>query len=70
MSLSVFLDHLGQVYTCGYGALGLGPEIIESLKLEKIKGLKQVSKIYASTDYAAALTGILNRTTHFKQAHV
>ncbi|KAG1504675.1 hypothetical protein G6F52_012162 [Rhizopus delemar] len=53
---SVFLDHLGQVYTCGYGALGLGPEMIESLKLEKVKGLEQVSKIYASTDYAAALT--------------
>ncbi|RCH87809.1 Williams-Beuren syndrome chromosome region 16 protein [Rhizopus azygosporus] len=53
---SIVLTEDGHVYSCGYGALGLGPEMIESLELKEIKGLEKVVKVYASTDYAAALT--------------
>lgn len=54
---SIILTEDGHIYSCGYGALGLGPEMIESLELKEIKGLEKVVKVYASTDYAAALTG-------------
>ncbi|KAI9251958.1 regulator of chromosome condensation 1/beta-lactamase-inhibitor protein II [Sporodiniella umbellata] len=52
---SVFLTKQGQVYTCGFGALGCG-EGVESLVPKKIHGLDNVQRVFASTDYAAALT--------------
>ncbi|KAI8364461.1 regulator of chromosome condensation 1/beta-lactamase-inhibitor protein II [Choanephora cucurbitarum] len=53
---SVFLTKGGNVYTCGYGALGLGNNAIQTLEPKEIKELKEIKKIYASTDYAAAIT--------------
>ncbi|CAO3702618.1 unnamed protein product [Rhizopus stolonifer] len=53
---SVFLTSDGLVYTCGYGALGLGFETLETLELKKVEGLDNIVKIFATTDYAAALS--------------
>ncbi|KAI8970324.1 regulator of chromosome condensation 1/beta-lactamase-inhibitor protein II [Mycotypha africana] len=53
---SVFLKDNGKVYTCGYGALGLGKDTLQTLQLTEVDGLENVERIYAATDYAAALT--------------
>ncbi|KAL1925587.1 uncharacterized protein VTP21DRAFT_470 [Calcarisporiella thermophila] len=54
---SLVLTDEGRIYTCGYGALGLGDEVIETLKPTLVKGIEdRVVKIYATTDYAAAIT--------------
>lgn len=55
---SVILTRDGNVYTCGYGALGLGKETIQTLELSLVKELenKQIVKVFATTDYAAAIT--------------
>lgn len=53
---SVLLTKDGNVHTCGYGALGLGKDIIQTLKCTQIEGLSNVAKIFAATDYAAAIT--------------
>ncbi|KAJ2224877.1 hypothetical protein IWW45_007998 [Coemansia sp. RSA 485] len=45
----------GHVYTCGYGALGLGPEITSVLEPRRIQSLRAVSRIWASTDRCLAL---------------
>ncbi|KAI9013814.1 regulator of chromosome condensation 1/beta-lactamase-inhibitor protein II [Phycomyces nitens] len=54
---SVILTEDGRVHSCGYGALGHGKDTIESLVLREIEGLKDVERIFATTDYAAAITG-------------
>lgn len=54
---SVILTNEGNVYTCGYGALGLGKETIQTLELSQVKGLKNINRVFATTDYAAALSG-------------
>ncbi|KAI9318649.1 regulator of chromosome condensation 1/beta-lactamase-inhibitor protein II [Dichotomocladium elegans] len=53
---SVVLTEDGSVHTCGYGALGLGEGVIETLKLQRIPGLSNVQRVFATTDYAAAIT--------------
>ncbi|KAI8082752.1 regulator of chromosome condensation 1/beta-lactamase-inhibitor protein II [Halteromyces radiatus] len=53
---SVILTDEGQVYTCGYGSIGLGKEVIETLSLQKVKGLDKIIRVFAATDYAAALS--------------
>ncbi|CDH51642.1 williams-beuren syndrome chromosomal region 16protein homolog [Lichtheimia corymbifera JMRC:FSU:9682] len=53
---SVVLTDDGAVHTCGYGALGLGKDIIETLSLKRIPGLKDIKRVFATTDYAAAIT--------------
>ncbi|KAG2206850.1 hypothetical protein INT47_007607 [Mucor saturninus] len=54
---SVILASDGQVYTCGYGALGLD-KVIQTLEPTLVQGLsnKEIIKVFASTDYAAALS--------------
>jgi hypothetical protein len=39
--------------------LGLGKETIQTLELTRIKGLSNIIKVFAATDYAAAITGII-----------
>lgn len=56
-TFGLLLTQSGKVYTCGYGALGLGRNKNQILMPEQIKGLSGVRKIVASTDYAAAITG-------------
>lgn len=53
---SVLLTKDGNVYTCGYGALGLGKDKIQTLESTQVKGLSNVAKVFAATDYAAAIT--------------
>jgi alpha-tubulin suppressor-like RCC1 family protein len=53
---SVILTKDGRVYTCGYGSLGLGKDIIQTLEPTRVEGLSDIVKIYAATDYAAAIT--------------
>ncbi|CAO3619255.1 unnamed protein product [Cunninghamella echinulata] len=53
---SVILTDDGKVYTCGYGSLGLGTDIIETLSIKQVNGLNNISKVFAATDYAAALS--------------
>lgn len=55
---SVILTKDGDVYTCGYGSLGLGKETIQVLEPTLVKGLSNIVKIYAATDYAAAITSM------------
>jgi alpha-tubulin suppressor-like RCC1 family protein len=45
----------GNVHTCGYGALGVGKKTIQSLELLHVKELKDIIKVFATTDYAAAI---------------
>ncbi|CAO3616745.1 unnamed protein product [Cunninghamella blakesleeana] len=53
---SVILTDDGKVYTCGYGSLGLGTDMIETLEIKQVKELKNIIKVFAATDYAAALS--------------
>ncbi|KAF9930071.1 Williams-Beuren syndrome chromosome region 16 protein [Linnemannia zychae] len=55
-TFGLLLTESGKVYTCGYGALGLGRDKTQILMPERIPGLFGVRKIAASTDYAAAIT--------------
>ncbi|KAG0071789.1 Williams-Beuren syndrome chromosome region 16 protein [Linnemannia elongata] len=55
-TFGLLLTQSGKVYTCGYGALGLGRDKNQILMPEQIVGLEGVRKIVASTDYAAAVT--------------
>jgi alpha-tubulin suppressor-like RCC1 family protein len=48
---SVILTKEGRVFTCGYGGG------FETLEPKPINNLDNVIKIYAATDYAAAITG-------------
>lgn len=57
---SVLLTKDGFVHTCGYGALGLGKDTLQSLELNRVEGLSNIAKIFATTDYAAAITGTLS----------
>ncbi|KAF9975865.1 Williams-Beuren syndrome chromosome region 16 protein [Actinomortierella ambigua] len=56
-TFALLLTDAGEVYTCGYGALGLGADTTHILMPQKIPGLSDIKKIVASTDYAAAITG-------------
>jgi alpha-tubulin suppressor-like RCC1 family protein len=56
-TFSLLLTQSGKVYTCGYGALGLGRDKTQVLMPEQITGLSGIRKIVASTDYAAAIDG-------------
>ncbi|KAF9166485.1 Williams-Beuren syndrome chromosome region 16 protein [Actinomortierella ambigua] len=55
-TFALLLTDAGEVYTCGYGALGLGPDSTHVLMPQKIPGLSNIKKVVASTDYAAAIT--------------
>ncbi|KAG0223376.1 Williams-Beuren syndrome chromosome region 16 protein [Actinomortierella wolfii] len=55
-TFALLLTDAGEVYTCGYGALGLGADTTHILMPQKIPGLSNIKKIVASTDYAAAIT--------------
>ncbi|KAI8595831.1 regulator of chromosome condensation 1/beta-lactamase-inhibitor protein II [Dissophora ornata] len=54
-TFGLLLTTSGNVYTCGYGALGLGPDKTQILMPEQITALSGIRKIVASTDYAAAI---------------
>ncbi|KAF9577325.1 hypothetical protein BGW38_007524, partial [Lunasporangiospora selenospora] len=56
-TFGLLLSQNGNVYTCGYGALGLGPDKTQILMPEQIESLSGIRKIVASTDYAAAING-------------
>lgn len=47
----------GQVFSCGYGGLGLGETTIETLEPSQVHIDEKVVKIFATQDMAAALTG-------------
>ncbi|KAI9485241.1 MAG: regulator of chromosome condensation 1/beta-lactamase-inhibitor protein II [Benjaminiella poitrasii] len=53
---SVLLTKDGCVHTCGYGALGLGENSFQTLEMTTIEGLRDIRKVFATTDYAAAIT--------------
>lgn len=48
----------GQVYSCGYGALGLGNGKIETLEPMRVQIDEKVVKIFAVQDMAAAISGM------------
>lgn len=50
------LSEDGKVHTCGYGALGLGKDMIETLKPTQVPGLSDITRVYATTDFAAAIS--------------
>lgn len=54
---SVVLTKDGHVLTCGYGSLGLGEDVIQTLQPTIVKELsnKNIVKVFAATDYAAAI---------------
>ncbi|KAK3816482.1 MAG: regulator of chromosome condensation 1/beta-lactamase-inhibitor protein II [Benniella sp.] len=54
-TFGLLLTESGKVYTCGYGALGLGRDKIQVLMPEQITSLSGIRKIVASTDQAAAI---------------
>ncbi|KAI8352577.1 regulator of chromosome condensation 1/beta-lactamase-inhibitor protein II [Mortierella sp. GBAus27b] len=54
-TFGLLLTQSGKVYTCGYGALGLGHDKTQALMPEQIDGLSDIRKIVATTDYAAAI---------------
>ncbi|KAF9438260.1 hypothetical protein BGZ76_008993 [Entomortierella beljakovae] len=54
-TFGLLLSDAGKVYTCGYGALGLGREKTQILMPEQITSLSNIRQIFASTDYAAAI---------------
>lgn len=58
---SVILTNEGQVYTCGYGSLGLGKELVQTLEARIVEELsnKEIIKVFACTDYAAAISSKL-----------
>ena len=56
-TFGLLLTESGKVYTCGYGALGLGRDKIQVLMPEQITSLSGIRKIVASTDQAAAIDG-------------
>ncbi|KAJ2744228.1 hypothetical protein GGI20_003127 [Coemansia sp. BCRC 34301] len=45
----------GRVYSCGYGALGLGPATVATLQPTQIDGLGDIQAIYSSTDRSLAV---------------
>ncbi|KAG0004897.1 Williams-Beuren syndrome chromosome region 16 protein [Entomortierella chlamydospora] len=54
-TFGLLLTKTGKVYTCGYGALGLGQDKTQILMPEQITSLSRIREIFASTDYAAAI---------------
>jgi alpha-tubulin suppressor-like RCC1 family protein len=52
-----FILENGTVYGCGYGAVGLGDDIIETLEPTLIPFDEEVTRIFATQDMAAAITG-------------
>ncbi|KAF9357621.1 Williams-Beuren syndrome chromosome region 16 protein [Mortierella sp. AD094] len=54
-TFGLLLTKTGKVYTCGYGALGLGQDKTQILMPEQITSLSGIREIFASTDYAAAI---------------
>jgi RCC1-like G exchanging factor-like protein len=48
----------GEVYSCGYGALGLGKGIIETLEPRRVQIDEKIIKISAVQDMAAAISGV------------
>ncbi|KAJ2498392.1 hypothetical protein GGH96_004377 [Coemansia sp. RSA 1972] len=52
---SLLLTEAGQVFVCGYGALGLGPDHISTLQPMPIKGFGSIEAIFASTDRCLAV---------------
>ncbi|KAJ2480066.1 hypothetical protein EV174_003835 [Coemansia sp. RSA 2320] len=54
-SHALVLTDAGQVYSCGYGALGLGAKAFAALQPELIRGLRDIAAIFASTDRCLAI---------------
>ncbi|PIA18416.1 RCC1/BLIP-II protein [Coemansia reversa NRRL 1564] len=52
---ALLLTEAGEVYACGYGALGLGPDCLSVLEPTLIKGLENIATIDASTDRCLAI---------------
>lgn len=55
--LTYIMSENGTVYSCGYAALGLGENTIETLEPKLVPFDEEVTKIFATQDMAAALTG-------------
>ncbi|CAG8456262.1 3231_t:CDS:2 [Acaulospora colombiana] len=55
-SFGAYVTDAGEVYTCGYGALGLGDRTIDSLRPTRIPDLNNIQKIYCAADYTAAIS--------------
>ncbi|PVU93588.1 hypothetical protein BB561_003182 [Smittium simulii] len=51
---SLVANNHGEVFICGYGALGFGSSEIRLSTPTKIPHLKDIVSVYASTDYSAA----------------
>lgn len=49
----------GSVYSAGYGALGLGPDVLQAKKPQRIEELEDegIGRIRAGWGYAAAVRG-------------
>ncbi|KAI9294851.1 RCC1/BLIP-II [Neoconidiobolus thromboides FSU 785] len=54
-SFSLFLTENGQVFTVGFGVLGLGKDMTETLIPSEVIGLKRIQKIIAGPRTAAAI---------------
>ncbi|KAJ1939407.1 hypothetical protein GGF37_004413 [Kickxella alabastrina] len=54
-TLSLVLDYGGHVFVCGYGALGLGPRCVRTLEPVRIPSLRNIVRIWASTDRCLAM---------------
>ncbi|KAJ1666611.1 hypothetical protein GGF44_003793 [Coemansia sp. RSA 1694] len=52
---ALVLTEEGRVYSCGYGALGLGLATIATLQPAPIEGLGDIQAIYSSTDRCLAI---------------
>ncbi|KAF9203792.1 hypothetical protein BGZ49_006036 [Haplosporangium sp. Z 27] len=55
-TFGLLLTETGKVFTCGYGALGLGQDKHQVLMPMQISSLPKIRQIFASTDYAAAIS--------------
>ncbi|KAG2173415.1 hypothetical protein INT44_008767 [Umbelopsis vinacea] len=53
---SIILKGNGEVYSCGYGALGSGKGIIETLEPRRVQIDEKITKIFAVQDMAAAIS--------------
>ncbi|KAK4702873.1 hypothetical protein P7C70_g3350, partial [Phenoliferia sp. Uapishka_3] len=54
-SFSLLLDDHGSVYSAGFGALGLGSEVLESHAVQRIPSLEGISRIRAGWGWAVAV---------------
>jgi alpha-tubulin suppressor-like RCC1 family protein len=54
-TFALVLTASGQVFSCGYGVIGLGKNLLETLTPLPIPALKNIQRVWCSTDYAVVL---------------